>query len=103
MQQRVDLTIRQSTESLSIREGADHFLISHHSGSGIVHLGTKEQMVKDTTQIIKKKYSKELKNNAECWVSLSTGLMGEFPENYFFILWPVVLFIHAYQHFDSLI
>lgn len=34
------VTIRQRAESLSIRIGADHFLVSHHPGCGIIHLGS---------------------------------------------------------------
>lgn len=43
----VVVTIRQRAESLSIRVGADHFLVGHHPGRGIIHLGMKEQTVKD--------------------------------------------------------
>lgn len=34
------VTIRQRAESLSVRVGADHFLVSHHPGCGVIHLGT---------------------------------------------------------------
>lgn len=44
----VVVTIRQRAESLSVRVGADHFLVSHHPGGGIIHLGREEQTVKDT-------------------------------------------------------
>lgn len=33
------VTIRQCAESLSVRVGADHFLVSHHPGCSVVHLG----------------------------------------------------------------
>lgn len=33
------VTIRQCAESLSVRVGADHFLVSHHPGRSVVHLG----------------------------------------------------------------
>lgn len=54
------VTIRQCAESLSVRVGADHFLVSHHPGGGVIHLGTEEQTVKDTdttTQQRKLKYN----------------------------------------------
>lgn len=44
----VVVTIRQCAESLSVRVGADHFLVSHHPGGGVIHLGMEEQTVKDT-------------------------------------------------------
>lgn len=44
----VVVTIRQCAESLSIRVGADHFLVSHHPGSGVVYLGTEKQTVQLT-------------------------------------------------------
>lgn len=40
------VTIRQCAEGLSVRVGADHFLVRHHPGSGVIHLGTEEQTVK---------------------------------------------------------
>lgn len=33
------VTIGQRAESLSIRVRADDFLVSHHPGGGIIHLG----------------------------------------------------------------
>lgn len=44
----VVVTIRQCAESLSVRVGADHFLVSHHPGSGVVYLGTEKQTVQLT-------------------------------------------------------
>lgn len=49
------VTIRQCAESLSVRIGADHFLVSHHPGSGIIHLGMEEQAVKDTNTTIQQR------------------------------------------------
>lgn len=40
------VTIGQCAEGLSVRVGADHFLVCHHPGSGVVHLGTEEQTVR---------------------------------------------------------
>ena len=42
------VTIGQRAESLSIRVGADHFLVSHHPGGGVIHLGMEEETVKRT-------------------------------------------------------
>lgn len=42
------VTIRQCAESLSVGVRADHFLVSHHPGSGVIHLGMEEQTVKET-------------------------------------------------------
>lgn len=42
----VVVTIRQRAESLSVRVGTDHFLVSHHPGGGVIHLGVQEQTVK---------------------------------------------------------
>jgi len=32
------VTIRQRAESFSVRVGADHFLVGHHPGGGVIHL-----------------------------------------------------------------
>lgn len=37
------VTIGQRAESLSIRVRADDFLVSHHPGGGIIHLGGREE------------------------------------------------------------
>lgn len=36
------VTIGQRTESLSVGVGADHLLVCHHPGRGVVHLGEGE-------------------------------------------------------------
>lgn len=46
----VCVTIGQRAEGLSVRVGADHFLVSHHPGGGVIHLRTEEQTVKTQTQ-----------------------------------------------------
>ena len=43
------VTIRQCAESLSVRVGADHFLVSHHPGSGVIHLRMEGHAVKRQT------------------------------------------------------
>lgn len=40
------VTVRQRAEGLSVGVGADHLLVGHHSGRGIVHLGREEQTVR---------------------------------------------------------
>lgn len=55
-QKRKVVTIRQRAESISIWEGTDHFLVSHHFGSGIVHLSVKK-IIKGIAHNIKQKYT----------------------------------------------
>ena len=51
----VVVTIRQCAESLSVRVWADHFLVSHHPGGGVIHLEMEEQAVKDTNTTIQQR------------------------------------------------
>lgn len=56
------VTIRQRAESISIWEGTDHFLVSHHSGSGIVHLSVKK-IIKGIAHNIKQEIHKSIAKN----------------------------------------
>lgn len=44
----VVVTVRQRAQSLSVRVRADHFLVSHHPGGGVIHLPTEGHTVKAT-------------------------------------------------------
>lgn len=51
----VVVTIRQRAERLPVRVGADHFLVSHHPGCGVIHLRMEEQTVKDRDTTIQQR------------------------------------------------
>ncbi len=74
----VVVTIRQCAESLSVRVGADHFLVSHHPGGGVIHLGTEEQTVRGTdttTEHVTSKYNTDSNTRLRDY-TLHMGLFG---------------------------
>lgn len=66
------VTIRQCAESFSIRVGADHFLVRHHPGGGVIHLEAEEQTVKDTDRAtLNRKLKESTDSNTRPWLVFS--------------------------------